>query len=94
MYHSLLTIIERHGSTFSKHNYEVFHKFQEFRSKLETLTKRKINNPRSENGGEYTSKELIAYSTEACIKRVLIIPYYPEKNGLDERKNRSIEEGI
>ena len=35
---------------------EVFENFNEFRSKVETLTKRKIKNLRSENGGEYTSK--------------------------------------
>ena len=61
---------------------------------METLTKRKIKTLRSNNGGEYTSKELIAYHKEAGIKRVLIVPYYPGQNGLVERKNRSIEESI
>ena len=67
---------------------EVFEKFKEFRSEVETLTERKIKTLRSNNGGEYTSKELIAYCNEAGIKRELIVPYYPEQNGLVERKNR------
>ena len=61
---------------------------------METLTERKIKTLRSDNGGEYTSKELIAYCKEARINRELMVPYYPEQNGVVERKNRSIEEGI
>ena len=33
---------------------EIFEKFKEFRLEVETLTKRKIKNLRSDNGGEYT----------------------------------------
>lgn len=73
---------------------EVFEKFMEFRDEMETLTKRKIKTQRFDNGGEYTSKELIAYCKETRIKRELIVPYYLEQNGLAERKTRSIEEGI
>ena len=40
---------------------EVFKKFKEFRSKMETLNERRIKTLRSDNGGEYTSKELISY---------------------------------
>jgi len=35
---------------------EVFEKFKEFRSQVETLTERTIKTLRSNNGGEYTSK--------------------------------------
>eukprot|EP00253_Pinus_taeda_P032120 PITA_32120 len=73
---------------------EVFDKFKEFRGEVETLTKKKIKTLRSDNGGEYTFKELIAYCKDAGIKRELIVPYYLEQNGLAERKNRSIEESI
>jgi len=73
---------------------EVFNKFKEFRCEMETLTKRKITNLRSDNCEEYTSKELIAYCKEVGIKRELIVPYYPEQNGVAERKNRTIEEGV
>lgn len=73
---------------------EVFEKFKEFRCKVETLTERKIKTLRSKNGGEQTSKELISYCKEERIKRDLIVPYYPEQNGVVERKNRTIEEGV
>lgn len=73
---------------------EVFDKFKEFRAEVETLTEKKIKTLRSDNGGEYTSKELIAYCKDIGIKRELIVPYYPKQNGLAKRKNRSIEEGI
>ena len=46
---------------------EVFEKFKEFRSEVETLTERRIKTLRSDNGGEYTSKEMIAYCKEARI---------------------------
>ena len=73
---------------------EVFDKLKEFRSEVETLTERKIKTLKFDNGGEYTSKELIAYCKEASIKRELVVPNYPKQNGLPERKNRSIGEGI
>lgn len=57
---------------------EVFEKFNEFRSKVETLTERKIKTLRLDNGGKYTSKELIAYCKEIGIKRELIVRYNPE----------------
>lgn len=56
----------------------VFDKFKE-----ETLTERKLKTLRSNNGGKYTSKELIAYCKEADIKRELIIP-----NKMDWLKGR------
>ena len=38
---------------------EVFTKFQEFKVEVENLTERRIKILRSDNGGEYTSKEMI-----------------------------------
>jgi len=73
---------------------EVFDKFKEFRVEVETLTKKKIKTLRFDNGGEYTSEELISYCKDVGIKRKHVVPYYPEQNGLAKRKNRSIEEGI
>jgi len=69
---------------------EVFEKFKEFRFEVETLTERKIKTLRSDNGGEYTWKYLIAYFKEAGIKRDLIVSYNPKQNGFVERKNRTI----
>ena len=42
---------------FLKEKDEVFNKFQEFKDLVENLSERKITVLRSDNGGEYTSKE-------------------------------------
>jgi hypothetical protein len=42
---------------FLKEKYEVFNKFREFKDLVENLFERKIKVLRSNNGGEYTSKE-------------------------------------
>jgi len=73
---------------------EVFEKFMEFRSEVEILTERKKRTLRFNNGGEYTSKEMISYCKETGIKRELIVPYNLEQNGVAKRKNRTIEERI
>lgn len=66
---------------------EVFNKFQEFKARVENLTERRIKILRFNNGGEYTSKEIIAFCKEARIKRELIVPYNLEQNGVVEQKN-------
>ena len=40
---------------------EVFSKFQEFKAEIENLTNKKIKTLRTDNGGEYTSKEFVAF---------------------------------
>ena len=49
---------------------------------------------RSDNGGEYTSKEFEAFYKEAGIKRELTTPYNPQQNGVAKRKNRTILEAV
>jgi hypothetical protein len=71
---------------------EVLNKFQEFKALVETLSERTIKVLRSDNGGEYTSKEFKNFCKEARIKRELTTPYNPQQNGVAERKNRSIIE--
>jgi hypothetical protein len=39
---------------------EVFGKFKEFKSLIENLSERKIKILRTDNGGEYTSNELLS----------------------------------
>jgi hypothetical protein len=70
---------------------EVFDKFQEFKAKIENLTSKKIKTLRTDNGGEYTSKEFVAFCKSAGIRRELTVPHNPQQNGVAERKNRSIE---
>jgi transposase InsO family protein len=73
---------------------EVFSKFQEFKVEVENLTDKKIKTIRSNNGGEYTSKELVAFCKEVGIRRELIVPHNPQQNGVAERKNKTIEESV
>ena len=73
---------------------EVFSKFQEFKAEIENLTSKKIKTLRTDNGGEYTSKEFVAFCKLTGIRRELIVPHNPQQNGVAERMNRSIEEII
>jgi hypothetical protein len=73
---------------------EVFNKFQEFKAEIENLTNKKIKTLRTDNGGEYTSKEFVAFCKSTGIRRELIVPHNPQQNGVAERKNRSIEETV
>jgi hypothetical protein len=73
---------------------EVFSKFQEFKAEIENLTNKKIKTLRTDNGGEYTSKEFVAFCKSAGIRRELIVPHNPQQNGVAERKNKSIEETV
>jgi hypothetical protein len=73
---------------------EVFSKFQEFKAEIENLTNKKINTLRTDNGGEYTSKEFVDVCKSEGIRRELIVPHNPQQNGVAERKNRSIEETV
>ena len=57
---------------------------------MENQTGRKIRVLRSDNGGEYTSKEFEGFCRQEGIRRQLVVSYTPEQNGVAERKNRSI----
>ena len=70
---------------------ELVTKFQEFKAEVEKLIERRIKILRSDNGGEYTSKEIITFYKEFGIKRKLIVPYNPKQNGVVERKKSFIE---
>jgi hypothetical protein len=73
---------------------EVFSKFKEFKALIENLSERKIKILRSDNGGEYTSKEFVNFCKDVGIKRELTTPYNPQQNSVVERKNRTIMEVV
>jgi hypothetical protein len=79
---------------FLKYKDEVFNKFKEFKALIENISKRKIKIRRSDNGGEYTSKELVKFCRDVGIKRELATPYNPQQNDVAERKNRTIMEAV
>jgi transposase InsO family protein len=52
----------------------------------------KIKCLRSDNGGEFTSKEFIDYYSRHGIKRQFSVARTPQQNGVVERKNMTIQE--
>jgi hypothetical protein len=79
---------------FLKSKDEVFSKFKEFKALIENLSERKIKILRSDNGGEYTSKEFVSFCKDVGIKRELTTPYNPQQNGVLEQKNITIMEVV
>ena len=51
-----------------------------------------IGTLRSDNGGEYLSKEFRAYLKSKDIHRQLTVPHSPEQNGVAERMSRTLME--
>jgi transposase InsO family protein len=47
---------------------------------------------RSDNGGEFTSKEFMYYCSNHGIKRQFSIARTPQQNGVVERKNMIVQE--
>ena len=61
----------------TKESKEVLQKFKEFKAMLENQTGRRIKVLRSDNGGEYTSKEFDAFYFQEGIKEQLTVPDTP-----------------
>ena len=57
---------------------------------MENQSSIKICALRSDNGGEYTSKEFDDFCQKARIKRELTVPYNPQQNVVAERKNMTV----
>jgi hypothetical protein len=77
---------------FLKNKDGVLAKFQEFKAQIENQTGRKFKILRSDNGGEYTSKDFNSFCIEVGIKRDFMVPYKPQQKGVVERKNNTIIE--
>jgi Integrase core domain len=73
---------------------QVFNYFQEFHVMVERETDKKLKCLRSDNGGEYTSKEFKAYCAKYRIRHEKTVPGTPQHNGVAERMNRTIVEKV
>jgi hypothetical protein len=71
---------------------EVLEKFKEYETMITNMTEKKIKILRSDNGGEYTSKEFSNYLKEKGIQHQFSVPRTPQQNGVSERMNRTIQE--
>jgi transposase InsO family protein len=69
---------------------QVLSKFQHLVNLLETSTGRRVQALRSDNGGEYTSADFRDYCLAKGIAREFAPPYTPQRNGIAERRNRSL----
>lgn len=75
---------------FISHKSHVLAKFQQFINLIETSTGKRIQKLRTDNGGEYTSKAFHDLCSTKGISRELIPPYTSQRNGVAERRNRSL----
>jgi transposase InsO family protein len=77
---------------FLKKNSEVFQNLKYFKALVETQSEKNIKVLRTDNGGEYVNHEIHNLFHEAGIQLQHTVPYTPQKNGVVERKNRSLKE--
>ena len=66
---------------FLKLKSEVFNEFNKWRAIVENETNLKIKCFRSDNGGEYCSKEFVDYYAENGIRMVKTVSENPQQNG-------------
>ena len=59
---------------------------------VETQSGQNVKVLRTDNGGEYISKEFNVFCQEAGIVHQLTAPYSPQQNGVSERKNITVME--
>ena len=64
--------------------------FKYFKNLVEKETYHKIKCLRTDRGREFTSQEFNQFCKENGIKRQLTAAYTPQRNGVVERKNRTI----
>src|SRR5260370_28423247 len=77
-----------------KHKSETFAAFKQFKAWAENLTSKRMGSLRDDKGGEYMSREFEAFCIDHGIQRQHTVRNRPQQNGVAERANRTIEEGI
>eukprot|EP00253_Pinus_taeda_P002521 PITA_02521 len=70
----------------------VFDRFKEFKALVENQTKKKIKVLRTDNDGEFCSKEFEEFCKKCGIARKKTTPYTPQQNGVAERMNKTLME--
>jgi transposase InsO family protein len=77
---------------FLKNKSEAFENFKIYKEMVENEMDSRIKCLRSDNGGEFTSKEFMEYCSNHGIKRQFSIARTPQQNGVVERKNMTVQE--
>jgi transposase InsO family protein len=75
---------------FLRNKSEAFENFKVYKEMVENEMDSKIKCLRSDNGGEFTSKEFMDYCNRHGIKRKFFIARTPQHNGVVERKNKTV----
>ena len=71
---------------------DVFPVFKVLKAQVELETGKKIKCLRTDNGGEYTDGEFLAFCKQEGIKRQFTVSHTPQQNGVAERMNRTLLE--
>jgi transposase InsO family protein len=77
---------------FLKNKSEAFENFKIYKEMVENEMDSRIKCLRSDNGGEFTSKEFMDYCSNHGIKRQFFVARTPQRNEVVERKNRTVQE--
>jgi transposase InsO family protein len=77
---------------FLKNKSESFENFKIYKEMVENYMDSIIKCLKSNNGGEFTSKEFMDYCNIHGIKRQFSVARTPQHNGVVERKNRTVHE--
>ena len=97
-YRYFMTMIDDHSRYcvvyFLKEKSEVPTKIEEYVAHVKTLFGRKPKAIRSDQGGEYSSKQLRSFYKREGISVQYTAGYSPQQNGIAERKNRSLIEMV
>jgi len=71
---------------------EVLQAFKDYKRRVEKETGHHIKKLRTDNAGEYKSREFTNFLREEGISRQLSVEYTPQQNGVAERANRTLVE--
>ena len=77
---------------FLKYKSEVLSKFEEYVNMVQNATGLKVQNLRTDNGGEYVSSDFTKFCVSKGIFHQFTNPHTPEQNGTSERLNRTLIE--
>ena len=66
--------------------------FKDFKARVELESGKRIKCLRTDNGGEYTDGDFIAFCKQDGIQRQSTVMYTPQQNGVAERMNRTLLE--
>jgi transposase InsO family protein len=79
---------------FLKNKSEAFENFKIYKEMVENEMDSRIKCLRYDNGGEFTSKEIMDYCSSHGIKRQFFVARTPQENGVVERKNMTVQEMV